>query len=999
MASCIVTSPGDTAPSLVKLRIPFHSDKQNEDCLSRVILVIDRSGSMCGGPWKQVQSAVQAIYEMNQKLVRDASFEPIVITYNDTVSITDLASIAKTTACGSTDFVKAFQQVQTTVKQMNVKKRIVIIFMTDGCDSCNRPNAILDTQTKLRMFLRNSGFNCVVHVIGYSKDHDLNMMDTLKTLGTTEGVYRYAEGSMGLDEKFRELFEFADVTVEFTIKLPNINEPIKITGEMIDSDYVESECWLSLNENIKDPIEISIGRNHYNVIPKFTEPDTIFNIKSLSKRTNNVTTQNELDQIQNELQQLNMFGNHANGTKADRQLAIELRAELQTRLNALHSIMADIARGTLNQTAALAKMNDLRYADKFSKSSRQRRMDQRAVRNQANLQLIDKKLNELKFNEEIAFNNVDLTTFTCCLTLNNCQDMMIESQDDIMGVGLVVERQEHVVDAPTLISVKHVSVTILSRSACDDAIKMKLNIGDAAQLHGGFIASKTNAPTTSTNLNQRKIKNQPSEFTRGVAAEPINTFLPLYICDAHFERVQVMLEPILGYIFTLDISGYKSDQLLGLYSILGQMMNASPRNNSEREEIILYEFKRLCHGLLPQTLEYLGQENDILKKFMANPTGRSKAHIQNLMTLFGYIHALDIKTIDESLRYAIVEEIYRRHFSYIYHGTSDNIINEHLQSLLYDKDDDNNNNDTNNESNINDFSYVKTKNDKTNDGHFGQYARAVFKKNEKNPKIPTENIDIEFEIPERPISSMNNKIRSKMIELLSSFSIKPIQNVLDRLGIRMMDISNEQECLILRSMLVQCLRFYSNESINSAVLNKTFFNVQTDFERILIVAHEEFDANRENLAKNKIEQIRALEIARRTVLTNDIGVYLGRMMVYAPTRGGKIFDTILSLLLDRSQKQVPLLAEKISIIFTGRYKEHRDAEKEFDVLSNGIAWFPDRSIITRVKEALGEDQWDDLDRLMRGRTCGHVYRLSDIPNRHGYCNSHPNPLLVVRWSP
>ncbi|CAF3397286.1 unnamed protein product [Rotaria sp. Silwood2] len=98
--------------------------------------------------------------------------------------------------------------------------------------------------------------------------------------------------------------------------------------------------------------------------PKFTEPDTIFNIKSLSKRTNNVTTQNELDQIQNELQQLNMFGNHANGTKADRQLAIELRAELQTRLNALHSIMADIARGTLNQTAALAKMNDLRYADK-----------------------------------------------------------------------------------------------------------------------------------------------------------------------------------------------------------------------------------------------------------------------------------------------------------------------------------------------------------------------------------------------------------------------------------------------------------------------------------------------------------------------------------------------------------------------------------------------------------------------------------------------------------
>jgi hypothetical protein len=621
-------------------------------------------------------------------------------------------------------------------------------------------------------------------------------------------------------------------------------------------------------------------------------------------------------------------------------------------------------------------------------------MDQRAVRNQSNLQLIDTKLNELKFDEETAFTDVDLTTFTCCLTLNNCRDMMVDSRDDIMGVGLVVERQEHVVDAPTLISVKDVSVTILSRSACDDAIKMKINIGDAARLHGGFVASKTSAPTTSTNISKQGTIKHQSEFTRGVAAEPINTFLPLYICDAHFERVKVMLEPMLGYLFTLDITGYKNDQLLGLYSILGQMMNASPRNGSEREEIILHEFTRVCHGLLPRTLQYLGEENDILKKFMANPTGRSKAHIQNLMTLFGYIHALGIETIDETLRYAIVEEIYRRHFSYIYHGTTENVISEHLQSLLYDDDDENHPT----ESDINDSSYIKTKNNKTNDGHFAHYARAILKQKEKNPKIPTEDILIEFEIPERPISSMNNKIRKKMTELLSGFSTKPIRNVLDRLGIHMMDISNEQECLILRSMLVQCLRFYSNESINSAILNKTFFNAQTDYQQILLVAHEELDAHRQKMTTNKIEQIRALELARRVVLTSDIGVFLGRMMVYAPTRGGKIFDTIISLLVERSQKQVPLLEEKISVIFTGRYKEHRDAEKEFDVLSNGLAWFPDRSINNRVKEALGEDQWDVLDRLMRGRTCGHVYRLSDIPNRHGYHNSHPNPKLVVQWS-
>ncbi|CAF1033711.1 unnamed protein product [Adineta ricciae] len=996
MATCTVVSSGVNAPSLVKLRVPFQNDKQNESYLSQIILVIDRSGSMSGGPWRQVQSAVKAIHEMSQLVGQDPSQQPIVITYNDSVAITDLASIAFTTAGGSTDFVKVFEQIRKTVKELGTEKRIVIIFMTDGCDSCNRPGAIQDAQTKMSAFLKKLQTHSVVHVIGYSAEHDLNMMTTLKSLGSTEGIYRYAQGSVGLDEKFRELFEFADTAVEFSIELPGIKEPIKITGEMTDVDHVEAECWLSLMDNIKIPIQIHIAGNQYHVLPKYIEPDTIFHLKTLSRRATEVTTQQELDEIQSELQGIKMFGSSVGGSKSDRRLAMEFRAELQTRLDAIHAIMAEIARGTLNQTAALAKMNDLRYADKFSKSSRQRRMNQRAVRNQASLQLIDSKLDGLKFDENTAFDNVDLVTFTCCLTLNNCRDMMVDSRDDIMGVGLVVERQEHVVDAPTLISVKKVSVTILSRSACDDAIKMKINIGDAAQLHGGFIPSKTNAPTTSTNLTSRNSTQQKSEFTRGVAAEPINTFLPLYICDAHFERVRVMLEPTLGYLFTLDISGYQDDQLLGLYSILGQMMNASRENGSEREEIILHEFTRLCHALLPRTLQYLGAENDLLKKFMAASTGRSKAHIQNMMTLFGYIHASGIKTIDDTLRYAIVEELYRRHFAYIYHGTSENVVVEHLQGLLYGIDEDVNAN-SSEDIDIQSISYVKTKNTRTNDGRFGAYARSVLKSDAKTSQAPTEDLAIEFEIPERPISEMNDKVRSKMNELLSSFSTKPIQNVLNRLGIRMMDMSDEQECLILRSMLVQCLRFHSNESINSSVLDKTFFNAQTDYQKILTVAHEEFDSNRQRLSANKVEQIRALELARRAVLTNDIGVFLGRMMVYAPTRGGKIFDTIMSLLLDRSQKQVPLLSAKISIIFTGRYKEHKDAEREFDVISNGIAWFPDRSLINRVREVLG-DEWDDLDRLMSGRTCGHVYRLSDIPNRHGYHNSHPNPRLVVQWN-
>lgn len=57
------------------------------------------------GPWRQVQSAVKKIHDMHQLLKRDADTEPIIIAYNDKVSLSNLASVAQMRADGSTNFV------------------------------------------------------------------------------------------------------------------------------------------------------------------------------------------------------------------------------------------------------------------------------------------------------------------------------------------------------------------------------------------------------------------------------------------------------------------------------------------------------------------------------------------------------------------------------------------------------------------------------------------------------------------------------------------------------------------------------------------------------------------------------------------------------------------------------------------------------------------------------------------------------------------------------
>lgn len=43
--------------------------------------------------------------------------------------------------------------------------------------------------------------------------------------------------------------------------------------------------------------------------------------------------------------------------------------------------------------------------------------------------------------------------FVCTLSLNNIKDILLDSdKDDAIGFGLAVRRQEHVLDAPTLVS-------------------------------------------------------------------------------------------------------------------------------------------------------------------------------------------------------------------------------------------------------------------------------------------------------------------------------------------------------------------------------------------------------------------------------------------------------------------------------------------------------------------------------------------------------------------
>lgn len=195
-----------------------------------------------------------------------------------------------------------------------------------------------------------------------------------------------------------------------------------------------------------------------------------------------------------------------------------------------------------------------------------------------------------------------------------------------------------------------------------------------------------------------------------------------------------------------------------------------------------------------------------------------------------------------------------------------------------------------------------------------------------------------------------------------------------------------------RLMLIQALQFVGNDAMNSGVAKglylDTFGNL-ADETMICGQLHERFENNRREKLAACVEKRNALLTAQRIVATTDLGAFAGRCAVSCPTRGGEAFNCLVALLVAGS-KDIPLLREKVAAILTGKLEN-------VIVISEGSSWVHCPSETARLlQDAVGDEEFARIELAMRG-TWGHVYRESDIANRHGHCNTNPNSLLTVSF--
>lgn len=231
------------------------------------IAVVDRSGSMSGNPWKQVETALLHI----TGLTRGNPFvKTVVVAYDSSAQIyppekftteADAQLTIKTMFTGGgTNFSAAFTKVREVLEQHNSQNisSASVAFLTDGESGGDRNLLVAEFTSHLEKCWNGT---ISVHAIGFGTNCDRELLEGLRKIGPAPGTFRYAEPSDGGDtlcNKLTGLFEIISKSSSVPISL-------NLTGLTFRNKLSTTETQFPVDENKQ-------GTQCFWVVPTSTSP-------------------------------------------------------------------------------------------------------------------------------------------------------------------------------------------------------------------------------------------------------------------------------------------------------------------------------------------------------------------------------------------------------------------------------------------------------------------------------------------------------------------------------------------------------------------------------------------------------------------------------------------------------------------------------------------------------------------------------------------------------
>ena len=254
-----------------------------------LIPVADRSGSMSGSPTQQVQYSLKRVVDLT---FQNQHLRTSIIHYDDSATSMSILpdsfsadhykhKIDQIHARGGTYFRTAFTEIVSVIEQHKLDpliSSVVVVFLTDGQDSCADRTSLVD---QLRVDIRNiySG-PFTVHTVGFGHGHDFPFLDALRKAGTTEGAYRFADPSEDLDSLSNKINSVLDVVardVVNPIQLHHVPEPDSVLAGANGKYWVTGDLPALVTVKISSegpnqvevPVEVDPTDNDVEVIARW----------------------------------------------------------------------------------------------------------------------------------------------------------------------------------------------------------------------------------------------------------------------------------------------------------------------------------------------------------------------------------------------------------------------------------------------------------------------------------------------------------------------------------------------------------------------------------------------------------------------------------------------------------------------------------------------------------------------------------------------------------
>lgn len=350
------------------------------------IAIVDNSGSMSGSPWRQVQTAL--VHILGLTAVKTATVETRIITYNSYATLlqpmqdpsqleTAKSQILGISAGGGTNFLSAYQELSNLLETYQDKSAsissISVAFLTDG-QAQNDKSTLTEALTHIFDPFKEK-FNIIVHAIGFSRDCDKSLLEQMRTAGTSEGTFRYAEPSDDSDTlcgKLTDLFTLSEkaATAKILVNLPDgfefvskknecfIHvEPLTRKGSLVEWIHTTLDdppaCFTALVNSLEDQdVEVNV------------------HIKETSRDILQLWLRKALDGMAAELMQLNTSRNNVAPNLLKLHYALflsrlkSIKGKVEdTRIDQLKSQIVELMRGgSINE----GRLADMRFSSMFT---------------------------------------------------------------------------------------------------------------------------------------------------------------------------------------------------------------------------------------------------------------------------------------------------------------------------------------------------------------------------------------------------------------------------------------------------------------------------------------------------------------------------------------------------------------------------------------------------------------------------------------------------------